>query len=202
MMLAFHCDPKIKRKYLARVLAHAKADEIIRGKYWEDGKGCAVGCTIHSPNHDAYETELGIPIALARLEDTLFEGQSNGKAKTFPARFLAAINPGADLSRVHWQFLHWLLTEELAARDHPLVAAAIKQCADVLVPLTKGMPVDRSARASARAAAAESAARASAESAAWAAESAASAASSAYARMADKLIELLAAVPSQSAKEV
>jgi hypothetical protein len=246
MMLAFHGDPAIKRKYLRRVRAHAKADEIIRGKYWEDGKGCAVGCTIHGAEHETYETELGIPIALAQLEDTLFECQSNGKAKTFPARFLAAINPGADLSRVQWQFLHWLLTEELAARDHPLVAAAIKQCARALVPLTKGMPVDKSAAASAAWSAERSAASAawsaersavsavasaasaasaawsaemsavsavesaasaawsaasaaeSAASAAWSAASAAeSAASAAYARMADKLIELLAAVPSQ-----
>ena len=183
-MLAFHNDPKIKRKYLARVRAHAKADEIVHGKYWEEGKGCAVGCTIHSSSHSAYETELGIPLALARLEDTLFEGQSNGAAKTFPARFLAAIKPGADLSTVHWKFLHWLLTEELAGRDHPLVSVAIKQCADVLLPLTKGLAVDQSA---------ESAARSAAWSAARAAESAARAARSAYVRMADKLVELLKA---------
>ena len=145
MLQAFHGDPKIKSKYLRRVRAHEKADEIIHGKYWEDGKGCAVGCTIHSPKHDAYETELGIPMALARLEDTLLEGQANGKSKTFPARFLSAIKPGADLSRVQWQFLHWVLTEELAGRDHPLVRDAIKQCADVLVPLTKGLPVNKSA---------------------------------------------------------
>src|SRR5882757_372452 len=156
MMLAFHGDSKIKAKYLKRVRAHAKADEIVHGKYWEDGKGCAVGCTIHDSSHAAYETELGIPQQLARLEDTLFEGQSNGAAKTFPARFLSAIKPGADLSRVHWQFLHWLLTEELAGRDHPLVASEIKQCADILIPLTKGLPVDKSAE--------------SAESAAWSAE--------------------------------
>ena len=112
-MKAFHGDPAIKAKYLARVQAHAAADEIVHGKYWENGKGCAVGCTIHDSKHSNYETELGIPTALARLEDTLFEGQSNGAAKTFPVRFLSAIKPGADLSRIRWQFLHWLLTEGL-----------------------------------------------------------------------------------------
>jgi len=44
-MIAFHGKPEIKEQYLARVRAHAAADEIIHGKYWEGGKGCAIGCT-------------------------------------------------------------------------------------------------------------------------------------------------------------
>src|SRR5882724_7971251 len=94
---AFHGDPAIKAEYLARVLEHEKADEIVHGKYWEGGKGCAVGCTLHSADHMDYESKLGIPVALARLEDTLFEGQPNGQAKSFPARFLSAIKRGADV---------------------------------------------------------------------------------------------------------
>ena len=141
-MQAFHNDPKIKAKYLRRVRAHAKADEIIHGKYWEDGKGCAIGCTIHGSSHQACEDELGIPVALAYLEDTLFEGQRNSDAKQFPVRFLSAIRVGADLSRVQFQFLHWLLTEELAGRDNPAVAAVIKECADAIEPGTRGLPID------------------------------------------------------------
>jgi hypothetical protein len=144
-MIAFHNDPNIKAKYLHRVEVHAAADEIIHGKYWERGKGCAVGCTIHSGNYSAYETEMGIPIMLASLEDRLFEGMENEKSKKFPARFLSVIQPGADLSRVGWIWLHWLLTEELASRDDPRVAKEIKACADVLIPLTKGEPCDRNA---------------------------------------------------------
>jgi hypothetical protein len=144
-MLAFHNDPSVKAHYLNRVLAHAAADEIIHGKYWERGKGCAVGCTVHSSSHASYETELGVPIMLARLEDRLFEGMRNGDSKKFPVRFLEAIQPGADLSRVGWLWLHWLLTEELASRDDPRVAKEIKACADVLIPLTKGEPCVRNA---------------------------------------------------------
>lgn len=33
-MLAFHGDKKVKAKYLKRVRMHAKADEIIKGTYW------------------------------------------------------------------------------------------------------------------------------------------------------------------------
>ena len=150
MLLAFHGDENVKAHYLARVQAHEVADEIIHGRYWEGGRGCAVGCTVHSDSHMAFERELGIPIMLARLEDRLFEGQTNGRAKTFPRRFLECITPGADLSRVGWQFLHWLLTEELVGREDPRVAKAIKRCADVLVSLTKGEPVDRAEARAAR----------------------------------------------------
>jgi hypothetical protein len=174
-MLAFHGDPNIKAKYLERVRLHAAADEIIHGKYWGGGKGCAVGCTIHGSNHAAYEKELGIPIALARLEDTLFEGMTNGHSKEFPERFLQAAKVGADLSRVQWHFLYWLLTEELAGRNHDLVRDAVAQCANVIAPLTKGEPIDVNAAVSAArsaAASAESAVSAAvsaAESAAWSA---------------------------------
>src|ERR1700682_1649930 len=110
-MLAFHSDPSVKEKYLNRVLAHRAADEIIHGTYWTGSKGCAVGCTVHqdSDAHTAFETELGIPCAIARLEDRIFEGLPNGEAKDFPAQFLSAIRPGADLSLVVDKFLYWLL---------------------------------------------------------------------------------------------
>lgn len=45
-MLAYHNDPKIKLKYVARFEAHRVADEVIQGQGWEDGKGCFVGCTL------------------------------------------------------------------------------------------------------------------------------------------------------------
>lgn len=99
-LVAFHNDPKIKRKYLSRVKAHYKADEIIKGTYWQNGKGCAVGCTIHSGNHKRYEDELGLPEGLARLEDTIFENLENGTAKEWPVKFLSTIKVGADLEIV------------------------------------------------------------------------------------------------------
>lgn len=164
-----------KQEYVNRVQAHYKADEIIHGTYWKDGKGCAVGCTIHSDDHAAYESELGIPQMLARLEDRIFEGLSNGTAKQWPLRFLKSINVGADLSLVGWQFLHWLQKENLKDAEKqkmPIdVIKAIKLCVDVLYPMTKGQPADAD----------------KAWSAAWSAWSAA------YENMADKLIELLKA---------
>ena len=43
MMLAFHNDPALKEQVYATVLAHCEADKLVKGQYWERGKGCAVG---------------------------------------------------------------------------------------------------------------------------------------------------------------
>jgi hypothetical protein len=106
-LLAFHNDEAVKNKYLERVLAHQKADEIVQGIYWENGKGCAVGCTIEGSDHLMYEKKLGIPSGIAYLEDTIFEGLSNTKAKLFPSQFLKAIPVGSDLSLVTAKFVIW-----------------------------------------------------------------------------------------------
>ena len=165
-MLAFTRTIMTKASVLRQLRVHAKADEIVKGYYWENGKGCAVGCTIHSNNHASYVPLFGIPEALARLEDTIFEGLPNGTAKAWPVRFMSAIQPGAGLSRVHWQFLHWLLTDRAVnpGIDHPLVRDAVKKCADLMYDMSRGKW------------SAESAAVESTESAAWAAWSTARAA--------------------------
>lgn len=197
-MIAYHGDESIKLNILGQLARHRAADEIVKGKYWENGKGCAVGCTLHSANHADYEARFGIPRMLARLEDCIFEGLPNGDAKAWPERFMSAVKPGADLSRVGWQFLHWLLTTESVnpGINHPLVKDAVRQCADVIAQLAKGEKqaegsAARSAAYSARLAysVADSAAGAadsaysvarSARSAAYSADSAADAADSAY----------------------
>ncbi len=131
-MRAFYNDEHIKELYLARVRQHRAADEIIHGKYWENGRGCAVGCTIHSSDHAAYEGELGIPCALAWLEDRIFENLPNPNAAEWPEAFLSSIPVGADLGHVCDQFMSWLLMDEEAGvirfareQDKP----AIKQIA-------------------------------------------------------------------------
>ena len=112
-MEAFHGKQSIKDEYINRLKDHREQDEIVKGQYWEDGKGCAVGCTVHGEDHKAYEEELGIPMVLARLEDSIFEGLLNEEAKEFPLNFLSAINVGADLSSVGDKFLHWLLVDKI-----------------------------------------------------------------------------------------
>lgn len=127
---AFHSDRKIKAKYLRRVRAHQKADEIIKGVFWKNGRGCAVGCTIHSSEHKAYETELGIPEWLARVEDTIFEGLPLDRAKLWPQQFLSSTKVGANLEAVKNPFLVFVLQSALNQVDKaklPEAAAAIKE---------------------------------------------------------------------------
>ena len=110
-MHAFHNDATLKATYLARVRAHRAADQLIHGQYWEHGKGCAVGCTIHSGHHADYETVLGIPRILARLEDGIFEGLVAPQDLAWPEQFLDAIPVGADLRMVWPQFALHLLSD-------------------------------------------------------------------------------------------
>lgn len=135
-MLAYHGSKELKRFYVGRVKAHREADELIKGTYWEGGKGCAVGCSIHSSEHSAYEAELGIPQALARIEDWIFEGLDNGHAQAWPGQFLSAITVGADLCRVKDHFLHWLLVDP---KDGVLRFVKLRQ-AEKLIELLKEAP--------------------------------------------------------------
>ena len=182
-MIAFHGDSNIKTKYVERIKAHALADEIVHGQYWQHGKGCAVGCTIHGANHARYEKELGVPRVLARLEDRIFEGMGNGDSKEFPLRFLLAIEPGADLSLVWNQFAHWLLVDE---KDGVFQRAKTKKTKDAIQLVAnlhgraaRGLLVERSEWVSAREVAAAAYADAAADAAAYAAAADAAAADAA-----------------------
>ena len=177
-MTAFHGRQEIKDKYLARVAAHRAADQMIHGVGWDNGKGCAVGCTLEAYDHARYESELGIPRMLAHLEDCIFEGLENGEAQAWPERFLAAIRPGADLSLVGWKFLAWLVPltlERYATKD---VAVASEATVSILASLSRGEEISASAARSAAEWSAASAASAAERSAARSAEFAASAARS------------------------
>jgi hypothetical protein len=176
MLQAFHNDKSIKDKYVKRVVAHRKADNIIRGTGWDNGKGCAVGCTLENYDHSRYPIELGIPEWLARVEDTLFEGMTFEKSRTWPEKFLKAIKVGDDLERVKGPFLVVVLESSLKNFDHvkfPDVKSVIEQS----IALWKRDDIESAAWSAARSAA-ESAAESAARSAA-------------YDYFADKLIEII-----------
>ena len=198
-MKAFHGDPKVKEKYLARVKAHQKADQIVQGHYWDRGRGCAVGCTIHGQDHQAYETKLGIPIQLAYLQDWIFEELPSKEAKDFPVDFLESIPVGEDLKPVLHRFLYWLLVDPedgviqyAQDEEEEQVKEAILSVADLYSRVMKGQEVTNEQWSAAWAAAW------AARDAAWAASEAARGAARAAARDAalkrqkQKLLELLA----------
>lgn len=81
-MQTFFNNPQLKANLLEEIKKHQEADEIAQGVYEkiENGKLklCAVGCSLYSLNthygknvstsdHNAYETELGIPLILGTI---------------------------------------------------------------------------------------------------------------------------------------
>ena len=197
-MLSYHNDHKIKEEIIKKLERHYELDEIVQGVYWENGKGCAVGCTLESNNHAEYEARFGIPEELAHLEDKIFEGLDLEDAKEWPLRFMKAIPVGVDLSLVHYKFMYWLLTDEDVnlGITHALVRDEVTRVADLMSLLAAGEEIETK-KISVAFSSAWSAARSAvniAVSAARSAESAASAACAAkraaFKKMADKLIEL------------
>ena len=199
-------NKKTKAKYMKRLQNHYDADEIKKGFYWEDGKGCAVGCTIESKNepHKAFEEELGIPAPIAHLEDTIFEGLSNGDAKKFPLRFLEAVPVKTDLSQVIPRFLVWLMKDlEKVTEPRSDQRKALQTVRKLYERRLAGETVpDEEFRAAADDAdAADAGAAAYAAYAAYAADAAAAAAAARayaaaargkqYKKMSNKLIEIL-----------
>ena len=212
-MLSYKSNPKLKRMMVTEMKLHRKNDQIIKGTYSKMNgifKGCAVGCSIHSLNvrlkknlptnqHSIYESELGLPEWLARLEDFLFESLPDEEAKNFPVDLLTTIPVGVDLDPVQYRFKKFLLQDnfdcvhslkDLDVRVKLQVTEAIKLVMKVIEGTIETGKVDEAAARSARSAA-ESAAR-SARSAAESAGSARWAARSAtIIRYKDELLRLL-----------
>jgi hypothetical protein len=131
-MLAFTETEVSKDQLIASLTAHAEADRFIKGTYWQNGKGCAVGCSLRdfrpkeTGNHGLYEPLFGIPRILARLEDGIFENLPDNLSKEWPLRFANAVKPGSDLSMVWPKFMLWLLRDNLpkfAAKDERALKA-------------------------------------------------------------------------------
>src|SRR6266702_1569963 len=112
-MQAFHNDPAIKERYVARMKQHIAKDHLVRGIYWDGWRGCAIGCTVETSQnvHEKIESELNIPRQLTYLEDYLFENISSDHYSNFALEFLEAIPTGADLALVIPRFLTWLLVD-------------------------------------------------------------------------------------------
>ena len=179
-MLAYSHPLVTREAFLAELQRHADADQIVKGQYWKDGRGCAVGCSLNSisrllvdgsvprDDHERLAEILGTPPQLAYLEDTIFEGLPVALARQWPMRFSNAIQQNADLSNVWPQFAAWMLREIAlpAALGRPNCEAAIERVA-------RGYETG------------------------WQSDTAraADAAYAAYTKMADKLVELIAAAP-------
>ena len=176
-LIAYKMHPAVtKTAFVELMEGHREADRIVQGTYWENGRGCAVGCGLHSvraltglalshSDHAALAAQVGVPEVLERLQDRIFEGLPRELAREWPLRFARAIPDGADLSGVGPKFAVAILRNLPATPDYPDVTAAVARVA--MGWETGWADDDPSARSAARSAAE------SARSAAWSAESAA-----------------------------
>jgi hypothetical protein len=184
---AFHGDPAIKAKYIARVRQHRLAEHLTKGIGWEPEtqRGCAIGCCLEAYDHSRYPIELGLPEWLARLEDAIFEGLPIAEAQAWPEAFLEAIHPGADLELVRHKLALRRIDRLIALQQSNLgkhreeIDAVIQQTIAALMQVRRCHEAEIGGDTCDVSAAAESAAwsavaaRSAAESAAWSAESAA-----------------------------
>jgi len=172
----------------AEVAAHIRADALVRGSYWKPsenavgGQGCFISCLTHSSDPTPAFERFGLPVAVLRIAENIYEDLPDDEATAFFAALPDAVGrDGKDLSRVHWGFL----AAELRAMPQTTDAAQA-----VIDPVIDGMDLlfsgqqwtaDRAAARAAADAAAAFSAEAAAEAAAFSANAAAFSANAARA---------------------
>ena len=130
---------------IERMKAHMVADELVRGVGFEDGKGCAVGCTFDEYDHYLFQNLLGVPEWMARILDSIFEGMDLEKSKTFPLLFLeaskAAVEREADLDQIESPFMFCILEDTLNNFDK-VKFADVAKCVNDVIDLYKSCETD------------------------------------------------------------
>ena len=124
-------------KLTSEVARHIAADAVIQSAYWTEakndigGRGCFIGCLAHGSDPKAAEVIYGLPEALIRLCEAVFERLLEHEAQAFFAAIPDAVDrDGRDLSRVHWKVLGQIL------RDLPDVPQDVQAVID---PVIEGM---------------------------------------------------------------
>ena len=125
---AFGGDAARKKEYLNRVRSLREAGRLLRGRGSAIKGECAVSCTVGVYDHERYQAELGVPLALVYLKELLFERLPVDRAMEWPERFLSAIEPGADLSFVPNRFVRWLLADYV----HGVISYTTCEMADLI----------------------------------------------------------------------
>src|ERR1700679_2645748 len=120
-----------KEAFVAELEHHKAQDSYVKGTYWEEGKGCAVGCAIESINkltkqsinhssHIELERAGICPEWLATIQDSIFEELSMARAKEWPLEFARAINVGSDLNKVKLAIICYILEQNISTMQAQL----------------------------------------------------------------------------------
>ena len=161
-ILAWHNDPALKAETVARMRAHAAADEFVQGTYATvDGdsiwlRGCFHGClTVEKiaverglplrraalwmqgeSYHEHAERLWGIPRQLGQLLDSFFEELPSDYAGRWAVAVTEAIPVGADLSLVAARMIHDLMIDpQHGVRQHTIEGSAQRAAVDTVAEL-------------------------------------------------------------------
>ena len=112
-MLAFHSEPSLKTAVMDRLREHRRLDTIVQGTYFDEGRGCHLGCITHinDDTHEAAERLFGIEQRVGYWLEAVFEGLPKEDCAAWVIESTEAIPVGADLSKCHHHLAAWLLGE-------------------------------------------------------------------------------------------
>tara|TARA_R110000851_G_scaffold294028_1_gene448628 strand:+ start:565 stop:1257 length:693 start_codon:yes stop_codon:yes gene_type:complete len=140
-------------RFSSEIKRHVLADAVIQGEYWKPGdneaggRGCFIGCLSHGDMAEPLESEYGVPTALVRLCEGIFEALPADEAKKFFSDMDGAVGrDGKDLTRVVWAFL----ASEL--KQLPVISETTKAVIDGMILLSKGLEWPSAAEAATAAA--------------------------------------------------
>ena len=104
-------DQNFKQRMVSAIIEDKENERIVKGQYWQDGKGCNVGCgeyavcqilghKFENRKHKKLAEELEVPEAIFYLGDAIFEGLDVEDSTQFVVDFYTAIPVGQDLKNV------------------------------------------------------------------------------------------------------
>jgi len=94
-LVSYHNDPALKLKHDTWIKADIAADRLTAGSFGDEAgdgwRGCQWGCYMRSEYpHMVVEEEIGLPVELSVLADSIFEGLSNDISATAAREFVEA----------------------------------------------------------------------------------------------------------------
>lgn len=114
---------EVKSRMIELADEHQKNDEYLAGRFWNNGKGCSIGCTIHDAkklglvdeleygDHAALAKVLGVPEFVTRIMDTIFEWLPDAERPAFTPLVLRTIRPDRHYATLQDHFSAWCMLD-------------------------------------------------------------------------------------------
>lgn len=128
-------------KFIEAMQQHIDAEKLLQGATGKNGKGCFIYCSAGEYNHELMAKKIQWPLQLVYISEAIFEGLDVAGSQTFAVDILKAAKPNADLSLVHWKFLHWMIKDTLKKHSTPTTRKGCSKSLAVIRDLANGKKV-------------------------------------------------------------